>query len=164
MMHEIEELMKGADRGAMKAMLRHAAIISDPTSSQELKDQARDNILAISAQKPAPKKVKVIKPVVAPAAEAIQPVQQPVQASPAPQSPQIQQTAGAAMPSKIEYPEGLHLSPLNADGHDETAMRGIFNALSDPEKQHISEWYSKNKMAKSIDTLYGLFTQLKKHL
>lgn len=46
--------MKSADRSAMKAMLRHAAIINDPASTEEMKDQARDNILAISGKKAAP--------------------------------------------------------------------------------------------------------------
>ena len=151
MLHEIEELIKNADRGAMKAMLRHAAIIADPASSQELKDQARDNILAISASKPKPKKVKAIKPVVAAAPAAVE-------------APQPAQAPVSTTPSNIEYPEGLHLSPINTVGHDEAAMKGIFDALPDHEKQHVVEWHSKNKMAKSIDTLYGLFTQLKKHL
>ena len=60
-LHEIEELIKNAERSAMKAMLRHATIISNPASSQEEKDQARDNILAIAAEKPVPKKLKTTK-------------------------------------------------------------------------------------------------------
>lgn len=170
MMHEIEELMKGVNRSAIKAMLRHATIINDPMSSEKVKAQALENVRAIAhsgklaLDTSAPKKVKAIKPVVAPAAESAQPAQQPVQVPPATQSPQIQQPAGVTVPPKIEYPQGLHLSPINTVGHDEAAMKGIFDALPDHEKQHVAEWHSKNKMVKSIDTLYSLFTQLKKHL
>jgi hypothetical protein len=53
MMQEIEELIKStSSAAAKKAILRHAAIIANPESSDELKAQARDNILAISGKKP----------------------------------------------------------------------------------------------------------------
>jgi len=164
-MQEIEELIKSVNRNAIKAMLRNAAILGDEKATDEMKGQALENVKAIAANKPLPKTKTKIKPVVAPAAEATQLVQTPAQASPAPQlTPTVQPSAGAATPSKIEYPQGLHLSPLNAAGHDEAAMRGIFDALPDHEKQHIADWHSGMKMKKSINTLHDLFTQLKKHI
>jgi hypothetical protein len=60
-LQEIEELIKSADSPAIKkAILRHAAIIADPESSDELKVQAKNNILAISG-KSVPTKTESLK-------------------------------------------------------------------------------------------------------
>ena len=57
-MFEIEELIKSADKKNLKAMLRQAAIFANPASTQEMKDQARDNILAINRNEPtSPEKI-----------------------------------------------------------------------------------------------------------
>ncbi len=157
-MHEIEELIKTVNRNAIKAMLRNAAILGDAKATDEMKRQAIENVKAIAANKPIPKKSKAkqAKPA-APVAPATQLAQQPA-------APAVAAQPTATPPSAHQYPEGLHLSPLNEGGHDETAMKGIFDALPDHEKKHIVDWHAKTKMAKSVDTLYNLFTQLKKHL
>ena len=154
-LQEIEELLKSVNKNAYKASLRNAAILNDPKVSTEMKNQAIENIKAIAANKSVPKKSKAA---IKPSAPAVAPTSSPVM-------PLVQKPA-VATPSlpKIEYPEGLHLSPLNAGGHDETAMRGIFDALPDHEKKKVTDWHSKTKVNKSIDALYDLFTQLKKYL
>lgn len=148
-MQEIEELIKSVNRNAIKAMLRNAAVLGDAKATNEMKAQALENVKAIAANKPVQKK-KATKPAAAPE---MPPVHQLAQApAPSPLTPQIQ------------YPEGLHESPLNSGGHDETAMRGIFDALPHEEKQHIADWHASTKVQKSIETLFDLFKELKKHL
>lgn len=149
-LHEIEELIKTVNRNAIKAMLRNAAILGDAKATDEMKSQALENVKAIAANK-APRKSRV-KPVVA-EAPAMNLAQQPA----------IQQPV-AAQPSPIQYPENLHLTPLNASGHDEPTMRSIFDALPDAEKKSVVDWHSNIKMKKSVDSLYDLFTELKKRL
>ncbi len=149
-MQQIEELMKTVNRSAIKAMLRNAAILGDEKATDEMKAQALENVKAIAGNKQ-PKKSKKVKAPEAAAAPMMAAVQQPA-APAAPEQPQIQ------------YPEGLHLSPLNTGGHDEAAMRGIFDSLPHEEKQHVADWHASTKVQKSIETLFSLFTQLKKHL
>ena len=145
-LHEIEELIKAIDPKAIKAMMHNAAILDDPNSSEQAKIAALENVKAIATNKKIPKSKD--KPVVAPAAT--QPDAAPV--APTPVTPQI------------EYPQGLHLSPLNGAGHDEEKMNGIFHALPDHEKKAIADWHTSTNVAKSIDSLYDLFKELKKHL
>lgn len=150
-MQEIEELMKNVNRSAIKAMLRNAAILGDEKATDEMKAQALENVKAIAGNKQ-PKKSKKVKAVAAP-----------------PEMPPVHQLAQSPAPSpltppSIPYPEGLHLSPLNTGGHDEAAMRGIFDSLPHEEKQHVADWHASTKVQKSIETLFSLFTQLKKHL
>ncbi len=148
-MQQIEELMKTVNRSAIKAMLRNAAILGDEKATDEMKAQALENVKAIAGNKQ-PKKSKKVK-----APEAAAPMMAAVQQPAAPAAPEQPQ---------IQYPEGLHLSPLNTGGHDETAMRGIFDSLPHEEKQHVIDWHAKNQVKKSVETLRGLFKELKKHL
>lgn len=147
-MQEIEELMKNVNRSAIKAMLRNAAILGDEKATDEMKAQALENVKAIAGNKQ-PKKSKKVKAV---AVAPMMAVQQPVAPATPPAQPQIQ------------YPEGLHLTPLNTGGHDETAMRGIFDSLPHEEKQHIVDWHAANQVKKSVETIRDLFKELKKHL
>lgn len=150
-MQEIEELMKNVNRSAIKAMLRNAAILGDAKATDEMKSQALENVRAIAGNKQ-PKKTKKVK------AQAV-----------APEMPPVHQLAQQAAPSPltpppVAYPEGLHLSPLNSGGHDEAAMRGIFDSLPHEEKQHVADWHASTKVQKSVETLFSLFTELKKRL
>ena len=146
-LQQIEELFKTVNRSAIKAMLRNAAILGDEKATDEMKAQALENVKAIAGNKQ-PKKPKKAKAI---AAAPMMTVQQPA-APAAPEQPQIQ------------MPEGLHLSPLNTGGHDEAGMRGIFDSLPHEEKQHIVDWHAANQVKKSVETLRGLFKELKKHL
>lgn len=149
-MQQIEELMKNVNRSAIKAMLRNAAILGDEKATDEMKAQALENVKAIAGNKQ-PKKSKKVKAPTA-AAPMMAAVQQPAAPAATPEQPQIQ------------MPEGLHLSPLNTGGHDEAGMRGIFDSLPHEEKQHIADWHAANQVKKSVETLRGLFKELKKHL
>lgn len=155
---EIEELIKSVNRNAIKAMMRNAAILGDAKATDEMKAQALDNVKAIAANKPLPKiKNKptappTITPVAPAAAAAV--VTPPTAGTPLQPQPSAQH----------EYPQDLHLSPLNTAGHDEKAMRGIFDSLPDHEKKSVVDWHAKTKINKSVDALYDLFAQLKTHL
>jgi len=135
-LREIEQLIKSVNAKHIKAIMRSAVILGDANATDEMKSQALANVRAITSGK----KTKI--------KQSVQPIK-PVD---------------TATPQKIEYPEGLHLSPLNTHGHDEASMRGIFDALPDHEKKSISDWYASTKMTKSIDSLYNLFKELKKRL
>lgn len=141
--HEIEELIKAVNKNAVKAMLRNAAILDNPNMSDEMKALAIENVKAIVGNRQGAKKTK------------LKSVEQPIQPVP---------VAAAPEAPKMEYPQGLHLSPLNTAGHDENAMKGIFDSLPDHEKKSIIDWHSGIQMKKSVDTLYNLFVELKKHL
>lgn len=147
-LQQIEELFKTVNRSAIKAMLRNAAILGDEKATDEMKAQALENVKAIAGNKQ-PKKPKKVK---TPAVTPMMAAQQPTTPAAAPAQPQIQ------------YPEGLHLTPLNTGGHDETAMRGIFDSLPHEEKQHIVDWHATNQVKKSVETIHDLFKELKKHL
>jgi hypothetical protein len=152
---EIEELIKSVNRNAIKAMLRNTAALSDENATDEMKMQAIENIKAIAANKPLPKKSKIKSKPMAPVE------QQPIVTAPTPAPTPAQQPVAAP---KIEYPQGLHLHPLNAAGHDENAMRSWFDALPDDNKKSIVDWHAGLKLDKSINTLYNLFSELKKRL
>lgn len=156
-LQQIEELMKTVNKNAIKAMLRNAAILNDPNVSDEMKAQALENVKAIAGNKAPKKQQKVKTQIEAPVAAPTQLAQPPAPAAPA--EPVI-----AAAPQLIQYPEGLHLSPLNSGGHDEKAMRGIFDSLPDHEKKSIVDWHASTKVQKSVESLYALFQELKKRL
>jgi len=164
MMFEIEELIKSINRSGIKAVLRHAAIINDPASSEEMKAQALENVRAIAhigkleINTSAPKKNK---PVVAQPAEAIRPVQPPIQASPARQSPQIQQTIA---------PPGAEFHEQFAQYHkmDPATFKQIWHKMTPEQQQTTQDWHAEQlaapKIQKNIEQLYNLFMQLKKRL
>jgi hypothetical protein len=54
-LHEIEELFKNVNRGAIKAFLRNAAILKDPNATPAMKELAEANVKAISQNQPIPK-------------------------------------------------------------------------------------------------------------
>lgn len=140
-LQEIEELIKAVHPNQIREMLRNAAILNDPTATDEMKNKALDSFKAVATNKIIPKTNQPEAPIAAAA-----------QPAPAPQS-------------IIEYPKGLHLSPLNTGGHDEEGMKGIFHALPDHEKKAIVDWHaSQTPVNKSIDSLYALFQELKKRI
>lgn len=162
-LQEIEELIKATKPNAIKAMLRNAAILNDPNVTEEMRRQALENVKAIAANKPT-NEIKDIKMKPASAAPA---KPKKVKSSPE-QAIKLAQVQAMKPPvaeqPKLDYPQGLHETELNVSGHDEPAMKGIFNALPDHEKKSIIDWHANTKMKKSIDTLHNLFVELKKHI
>lgn len=173
-LHEIEELFKSVNRNAIKAFLRNAAILKDPEATPEMKALAEENVKAISQNKPTPRP-KIDKPAKQPKikAAAAEQATQLIQ-HPAPQTP------AAAAPSstgRIKYkysPVYQHYGVTEDMWHKTPeAHADLFNhhnevmAGKHPELMHIKaavEQAVKPKMAKSIDSLYNLFSQLKKHI
>lgn len=167
---EIEELCKTVNRNAIKALLRNAAIMKDPNSSPEMRAQAEANVKAISYNKPLPsgepkqKKVKAAAP-----EQATQLVQTP-----------SAQTPGAAAPTakpqniKLKYSPAYQHYGVTEDMWHKTpdAQQGLFQhhnevmAGKHPDLMHIKTAVEsmKPKMVKSIDLLYDLFSELRKHL
>lgn len=144
-LQEIEELIKAVHPNAIREMLRNAAILNDPNATEDMKNQALDSFKAVATNKKIPKSNQPEAPIAA-------------AAQPAPAQPVTPQ---------IEYPQGLHQSPLNTAGHDEEKMKGIFHALPDHEKKAIVDWHaasSTTPVNKSIDSLYALFQELKKRI
>jgi hypothetical protein len=166
-LQEIEELFKNVNRGAIKAFLRNAAILKDPAATQEMKALAAENVKAISQNRPIPKPKaapKQRKQKAAAAEQAIQLAQQPAPQTPAAAAPP---SAGQVQPSpKMEFHEEF----AQHHGIDPAKFKATWTAMS-PEQQKITQdWHAeqlsapKMKVAKSIDTLYNLFAELKKHL
>lgn len=167
-LQEIEELFKSVNRNAIKAFLRNAAILKDPAATPEMKALAAENVKAISMNKPIPKPKAEPKPkkqkAAAVAEQAIQPVQQPVTQTPAAAAPS---PVAPVQPSpKMEFHEEF----ARHHGVDPVKFKATYNAMSPEQQKMTHEWHAqqlttpKIKMAKSIDSLYNLFTQLKKHL
>lgn len=171
-LQEIEELFKNVNRGAIKAFLRNAAVLKDPAATPEMKALAAENVKAISMNKPIPKPKAEPKPKkqkAAVAEQAIQPVQQPVTQTPA--------AANPTSTGKIKYeysPVYQHYGVTEDMWHKTPeAHADLFNhhnevmAGKHPGLAHIKtavEQAVKPKMAKSIDSLYNLFSQLKKRV
>lgn len=171
-LHEIEELCKTVNRAAIKALLRNAAIMKDPNMSPEMRAQAEANVKAISYNKPIPQEPKPKKIKAAASEQAIQPAQTsltqtPVAAAaPSPQGP-IGNIKLKYSPAYQHY--GVTEEMWNQAPH---AQQDLFNhhnevmAGKHPGLMHIKSAVdaSRPKMLKSIDSLYELFSQLKKHL
>lgn len=173
-LHEIEELFKSVNRNAIKAFLRNAAILKDPEATPEMKALAEENVKAIAQNKPLPKP-KTDKPVKQPkkikpaaAEQATQLVQQPAAQTPA---------AAPTSTGKIKYkysPVYQHYGVTEDMWHKTPeAHADLFNhhnevmAGKHPGLAHIKtavEQSMKPKMAKSLNSLYNLFSQLKKHI
>jgi hypothetical protein len=168
-LHEIEELIKNVNRNAIKALLRNAAIMKDPAATPEMKAQAEANVKAISYNKPLPKPKAEPKPRKQKAAAAEQATQL-VKPSPA-------QTPVAAAPSKIApvkssglpyHPDyGTHYGVTEeqwkaADPSAHHELAAHHNAAMAAVKQPAAP--QPLKVAKSVDSLYNLFSELRKHL
>lgn len=171
-LHEIEELFKSVNRNAIKAFLRNAAILKDPEATPEMKALAEENVKAISQNKPIPKqktetpvKQKKVKPA-APASTApsTQLMQQPSQA-PAVSTGNIKYKYSPVYQHYGVTEDMWHKTPeAHADlfNHHNEVMAG-----KHPGLMHIKtavEQSMKPKMAKSLNSLYNLFSQLKKHI
>lgn len=174
-LYEIEELIKNVNRNAIKALLRNAAIMKDPTASSEMRAQAEANVKAISYNKPIPREPKAPKKQKAAAAE---------QATQLVQTPPAQMPVAAA-PSKLSVVSSpkmeFHKEFAQHHGVDPVAFKATYEAMS-PEHQKITQdWHAAEiakpkmpavavapiapiKIAKSVDSLYNLFTALRKHL
>jgi len=174
-MHEIEELIKTVNRNAIKALLRNAAIMKDPAATPEMRAQAEANVKAISYNKPLPKEPKPPrqKKVKAAAPEqATQLVQQPVPQTPVAAAPSLAPTSTGNI--KLKYSPVYQHYGVSQEMWDKTpdAHQGLFQhhnevmAGKHPNLMHIKTAVeaAKPKMMKSIDQLYNLFSQLKKHL
>lgn len=167
-LNEIEELFKTVNRGAIKAFLRNAAILKDPAASQEMKELAEANVKAISQNKP-PIKPKATpapkqkKPKAAAPEQATQLIQQPAPQTPAAAAPS--QSAPVQSSPKKEFHEAF----AEHHGIDKSKFKETWHAMT-PEQQKITQqWHLEQltaapKIAKSIDALYVLFSELKKHL
>lgn len=172
-LQEIEELFKNVNRAAIKAFLRNAAILKDPEATSEMKALAAENVKAIAQNKPIPKpktdkpkQPKKMKP--AAAEQATQLVQQPVAQTPAAAAPSAGKIKYKYSPVYQHYgvtEDMWHKTPeAHADlfNHHNEVMAG-----KHPGLMHIKsaiEQAMKPKMAKSLHSLYNLFTELKKHL
>lgn len=144
--NEIEELCKTVNRNAIKALLHNAALMKDPNTSPELRAQAEANVKAISYNKPLPhpdkpKKIKQQKVV------ANTPVTPAVDAAP-----------------KVEFHEEF----AQHHGIDPVKFKETWSSMNPKQQQVTRNWHAeqvlKPKINKSIDSLYNLFTELKKHL
>jgi hypothetical protein len=98
------------------------------------------------------------------AEQAIQPAKQPVPQTPAAAAPSP--VAPVQSSPKMEFHEEF----ARHHGVDPMKFKATWNAMT-PEQQKVTkDWHAqqlaapKIKMAKSIDSLYNLFTELKKHL
>lgn len=165
---EIEELVKTVNRNAIKALLRNAAIMKDPKVSPEMRAQAEANFKAISYNKPIPTEPKPKKQKIAAAEQATQLVQPPATQMPAAASPVSTQNI------KLKYSPAYQHYGVTEDMWNKTpeAQQPLFQhhnevmAGKHPDLMHIKTAVEqmKPKMIKSIDSLYDLFTELKKHL
>ncbi len=174
-LHEIEELIKNVNRNAIKALLRNAAIMKDPAATPEMKAQAEANVKAISYNKPLPKEPKAPRKQKAAAAE---------QATQLVTTPPAQTPAAAAPPQLSAVPSpkmDFHEEFAQHHGVDPVKFKATWEAMS-PEHQKITQdWHAEQlaakpkapaapapvapvKIAKSVDSLYDLFTALRKHL
>ncbi len=166
-MHEIEELCKTVNRNAIKALLRNAAIMKDPAATPEMKAQAEANVKAISYNKPLPKvgaAPRQKKQKAAAAEQATQLVQTP-------QPTQTPVAAASPVSSQVPSPKmEFHQEFAQHHGVNPEAFKSTWSAMT-PEQQKVTmDWHTeqlakpKLKVAKSLDSLYDLFSQLKKHL
>lgn len=153
---EMEALFKaGVNRAAIKAYLQNAAILRDPKASSKMKEVAAANVKAISNNQPMPKQ---------------------------------QSAAPKAKPQPKEAPAmEFHEVFARHHGIDPAQFKSTWHAMS-PEQQKVTqEWHAEQvakpaqppkvptssvvstatqplKVVKSIDSLYDLFVQLRKHL
>lgn len=166
-LHEIEELIKGVNRNAIKALLQNAAIMKDPNTTPEMRAQAEANVKAISYNQPIPRNTAPKKQKVAAAEQAPPPVTPPAQQTPAAVNPAIANV-------KLKYSPAYQHYGVNEEMWNKTpeAQQGLFQhhnevmAGKHPDLMHIKTAVEsmKPKMIKSIDSLYDLFTELRKHL
>lgn len=162
-LQEIEELIKNVNRNAIKALLRNAAIMKDPKSTPEMRAQAEANVKAISYNKPIPKpKEPKQKKVKAAASEQATQLVRP----PAPQTPvAAAPSSSSGVPSpKMEFHEQF----AQHHGIDPVKFKATWHAMTPDQQKITQDWHAQQlaapKIAKSVETLYSLFTELKKHL
>lgn len=165
---EIEELIKNVNRNAIKALLRNAAIMKDPAATPEMRAQAEANVKAISYNKPLPKPKAEPKAPRKQKAAAAEQATQLVSTSPA------QKPAAAAIPpvsSEVPSPKmEFHQEFAQHHGVDPVAFKQTWNAMTPDQQKITKDWHAeqlatpKLKVAKSVDALYNLFSQLRKHL
>lgn len=174
---EIEELFKSVNRNAIKTYLRNAAILRDPAATPEMKELAAANVKAIANNQPLPKAKSPKQPKQKAAApeQAIQPEQ-----SPATQTP-----AAAASPKAPEME--FHEVFARHHGIDPQKFAATWHAMTPDQQKITQDWHAEQvakpvppvkvnqssvapgatqplKIVKSVDALYDLFQELKKHL
>lgn len=177
---EMEELFKaGVNRAAIQAYLRNAAILRDPGATPEMKELAAANVKAISNNQPIPKQKAPKQPKQKAAA-----AEQAMQLAQAPQA----QKPAAAVSSSEAPPMEFHEVFARHHGIDPAKFKETWHAMS-PEQQKITkDWHAEQvakpapapvkvsnspvtpvasqplKIQKSVDALYDLFAQLRKHI
>lgn len=180
---QMEELFKaGVNRNAIQAYLRNAAILRDPAATPEMKELAAANVKAIANNQPMPKPKAQKAP-----KQAKQKAAAPEQAMQLVQTPSTQTPAAAAPSSEAPQME-FHETFARHHGLDPAKFKATWHAMT-PEQQKITQdWHAEQvakpapapakvanapitpaatqplKVAKSVDALYDLFTQLRKHL
>lgn len=184
----------GVNRSAIQAYLRNAAILRDPEATPEMKELAAANVKAISQNQPMPKPKaqkapKQAKQKAAAPEQATQLAQTPSTQTPvaaAPSQPEFHETFArhhGLDPAKFK--ETWHaMTPeqqkITQDWHAEqiakpaapiapaTTATPAVAAAPEPIKvknNAVTPAASQpHKMVKSVDALYNLFTQLRKHL
>lgn len=158
-LQEVEELFKSVNRNAIKAYLRNAAILKDPSATPEMKQLAEQNVKAIAQNKPIPKpksdKPKKQKAVIETAAAN-------------PQLTPVQPAIDTA--TQIKAKPQFHEEFAQHHNLDPVSFKATWQAMT-PEQQKITkEWHAQQlsqaptKIIKSVDALYNLFIELKKHI
>ncbi len=171
-LHEIEELIKSVNRNAIKALLRNAAIMKDPAATPEMKAQAEANVKAISYNKPIPKPKADPKPRKQKAAATEQatqlvkpsPAQTPVAAAPSQNAP----VKSFGLPYHPDYEKHYGVTEQQWKAADPSAHHELaahHNAMLSAKQPATPAVATQPlKVAKSVDSLYNLFSELRKHL
>lgn len=171
-LHEIEELIKNVNRNAIKALLRNAAIMKDPAATPEMKAQAEANVKAISYNKPLPKPKAEPKPRKQKAAAAEQatqlvkpaPAQKPAAAAPSQATP----AKLSGLPYHPDYQKHYGVTEQQWNSAEPSAHHELaaHHAATISAKQPAAPTAPAQplKIAKSVDSLYNLFSALRKHL
>lgn len=158
--NELEELAKSVDPKNIKAFMQHAKIMNDANAKMEDRVRAAENVYAINlAHAKANKGAKPMKDI---AAEFMAANPQPEVAPP---SQVIAPEVGAIKPATPAIP--FHEEFAQHHGVDPIKFKATFEAMNPEQKKMTQDFHAQHlatKVAKSVDSLYDLFTQLRKHL
>lgn len=159
---ELEELAKSVDPKNIKAFMQHAKIMNDASAKMEDRVRAAENVYAINlAHAKANKGAKPMKDI--------------AQEFMSQQSSQPNEVAPVAAPAQITAPEikapqgaiPFHEEFAQHHGGDPMKFKATFDAMNPQQQQMTRDFHAEHlatKVAKSVDSLYSLFSQLKKQL
>lgn len=155
---KLEELCKTVDPKNIKTFLRNAKIMNDKKAKMEDRVRAAENVYAINMAHT--KKNPGAPPLKELAAELAPELSNPVVQNTAPaEIKNTQPVPPAAVPFHEEFAQHHGVDPVK--------FKATFAAMN-PEQQKMTQDYHAqhlaSKVAKSVNTLYDLFEQLKKQL